>query len=175
MMDILSKLSKLLYILVLATLIMYVIATKNINNTLEHRVCENELVRYYIFSLSVESPRYQQWNQINKSSETRMFSLAYNVLYIRIILQTFQASISFKTNEKFDLVAASHKLINIIPPINWYVLLYFVHIMLQFVYTHSLCPFIHIELIWTHLNSLETLSGSNRIKSFLAHLISAVT
>ena len=54
------KLSKLLYILVLATLIMYMMATKNSNNTLVHRVCENEFVRYYLFSLSFESPRYQQ-------------------------------------------------------------------------------------------------------------------
>ena len=33
---------------------------KNINNTLVHRVCEIELVRYYLLSLSVDSPRYQQ-------------------------------------------------------------------------------------------------------------------
>ena len=27
-----------------------------------------------------------------------------NVIYIRMILETFEASLSFKTNEKFDLV-----------------------------------------------------------------------
>ena len=32
-----------------------------------------------------------------------------NVIYIRLILETFEASLSFKTNEKFDLVAVSFK------------------------------------------------------------------
>ena len=36
------------------------IATNNINNTLVHRVCENEFVRYYLLSLYFENPRYQQ-------------------------------------------------------------------------------------------------------------------
>ena len=31
-------------------------------------------------------------------------SMVDNVIYIRMILETFEASLSFKTNEKFDLV-----------------------------------------------------------------------
>ena len=30
-----------------------------------------------------------------------------NVIYLRMILETFEASLSFKTNEKFDLVVDS--------------------------------------------------------------------
>ena len=47
---------KILYILVLATLILYMIAIKNINNTLIHRVCQTEFVRYYLFSVFWEPP-----------------------------------------------------------------------------------------------------------------------
>ena len=42
-------------------------------------------------------------------------SLANNIIYINIIMQTFQAFITFETNEYFDLVAASHELIHISP------------------------------------------------------------
>ena len=34
-------------------------------------------------------------------------SMVDNVIYIRMILETFEASLSFKTNEKFDLVVDS--------------------------------------------------------------------
>ena len=46
-------------------------------------------------------------------------SMVDNVIYIRLILETFEASLSFKTNEKFDLVAVSFKF-NPISPAQWY-------------------------------------------------------
>ena len=111
----LSFLLKLLYILFLATLIMYICSLQknHINNTLVYRVCENEFVRYYLFcSVCWEPPlpTVKPKKQIKRNAHV---PLVNNVIYIRIILQTFQASISSKTNEKFDLVVASHTLIHI--------------------------------------------------------------
>ena len=42
-----------------------------------------------------------------------------NVIYIRLIFETFEASLNFKTNEKFDLVAVSIKF-NPISPAQWH-------------------------------------------------------
>ena len=54
---------------------MYMIAIKNINNTLVHRVCEIEFVRYYLFSLSVESPlsTVKPRKQIKRNAHVSLF------------------------------------------------------------------------------------------------------
>ena len=64
-----EKLSKPLYILVLATLIMYIISTTNINSTLVPRVCENKFARYYLFALlrAVVSSETKEANQTKRA------------------------------------------------------------------------------------------------------------
>ena len=72
---------KVIYILVLTTLIMYVIA-KYFNNNLVHRVCQTEFVRYvyYLFSQSFESPVINsETKQANQTK--RACSLLNNVSF----------------------------------------------------------------------------------------------
>ena len=79
---------KLSYILVLATLIMYMIITRIISNTLVNRVCRTQFVRYYLikYSLGLLRAPLSTVKSNKQIKRKRVCLLVNNVIYIRIIL-----------------------------------------------------------------------------------------
>ena len=63
----------------------------------------------YFNTADCSEPRLSTMKRNKQIKRNAHVSMVDNVIYIRMILETFEASLSFKTNEKFDLVAVSFK------------------------------------------------------------------